>query len=170
VLPAGRLRERHDAAGAADALLVEGTAAESAAAAAALGVPAAFTVERRFDAVRWLQPGGPAPAPSGGRVIAVAGIARPERFFAALRGLGWDVARAMPFPDHHWFTAADLAAAAAAVAETGADGVITTEKDAARLAPAMTAGSTSWLVLPMAAVIEPADAFHAWLLERVHRE
>jgi tetraacyldisaccharide 4'-kinase len=172
VLPAGRLRERHDAAGSADALLMDGTVREAADAAAALGVPAAFTVERRFGAVRWLEPGRSAPAPSGGRVVAVAGIARPDRFFGALSELGWDVARQMPFSDHHWFTAADLAAVAAAVGETGADGVMTTEKDAARLAEKMgsTPDSISWLVLPLLAAIEPADAFRAWLLERVNRE
>ncbi len=168
VLPGGSLRERHDAAGSADALLVEGTAQEAADVAAALGVPAAFRVVRRFGTVRWLGPGGSAPVPSRGRVVAVAGIARPDRFFGALRELGWDVAREMPFRDHHWFTAADLAAVAAVVGETGADGVITTEKDAARMGS--TPGPVSWMVLPMDVVIEPADAFQAWLLERVNRQ
>ena len=185
VLPAGRLRERHDAAASADALLMEGTSREVADAAAALRVAAAFTVERRFGAVRWLDPGVSAPAPSGGRVVAVAGIARPERFFGALGDLGWDVARAMPFPDHHWFTGADLAAVAAAVRETGAAGAITTEKDAEKMGSGvifrgqsaagddcprkMTPDPISWWVLPMEAAIEPANAFQAWLLERLRR-
>ena len=76
----------------------------------------------------------------------------------------------MPFPDHHWFTAADLAAVGAAVRETGADGAITTEKDAAKMGSGkMTPDPISWWVLPMEAAIEPAGAFQAWLLERVHR-
>jgi hypothetical protein len=49
---------------------------------------------------------------------------------------------------------------------------MTTEKDAARLAEKMgsTPDSISWLVLPLLAAIEPADAFRAWLFERVNRE
>lgn len=44
----------------------------------------------------------------GRRVHAVAGIGRPERFFAQLAALGLDVV-GHPFPDHYCFTPADLA-------------------------------------------------------------
>lgn len=43
----------------------------------------------------------------GRRVHAVAGIGRPERFFAQLERMGLDVIP-HPFPDHHHFTASDL--------------------------------------------------------------
>lgn len=43
----------------------------------------------------------------GRRVHAVAGIGRPERFFAQLESLGLDVVP-HPFPDHHPFAPADL--------------------------------------------------------------
>src|SRR3546814_18729346 len=43
----------------------------------------------------------------GQRVHAVAGIARPERFFATLRAADIDVIE-HPFVDHHRFTASDL--------------------------------------------------------------
>jgi tetraacyldisaccharide 4'-kinase len=42
-----------------------------------------------------------------GPVHAAAGIGHPERFFAALEGIGLSVTR-HPFPDHHGFTAADF--------------------------------------------------------------
>ena len=45
----------------------------------------------------------------GSRVTAVAGIGHPQRFFAMLRGLGLDI-DARPYPDHHRFSAADVAA------------------------------------------------------------
>ena len=197
VLPAGRLREPHDAAAAADAVLVSATAGEAEGVAAALGVRTMFTLEPRFGAARWLgeSPDGSA-GPAGGKVVAVAGIARPERFFDALRALGWDVVREMPFPDHHWFAPADHARIAAAVQECGADGVITTEKDAARLHgvadkwgrdsfsedirvspprkmspdpiyPPPHVAAPIWAVLPTDVAIEPREAFVAWLLARL---
>lgn len=177
VLPGGALREPHDAAASADAVLVAGTRDEAEETAAALGVRTMFTVEPRYGAARWLR-GSPdgSPGPTGGRVVAVAGIARPERFFDALRTAGWDIAREMPFRDHRWFTPADHAAIAAAVRETGADGVITTEKDAVRLQgsdPSLQTGTQGtqelpvWAALPMTAVIEPEAPFVEWLLDRL---
>ena len=64
----------------------------------------------------------------------MAGIARPQRFFAALRQQGWEVVDELVFRDHHWFTARDLVRVAAAARRAGADFVMTTEKDAMRLA------------------------------------
>lgn len=51
--------------------------------------------------------GGMLPSP-GSRLHAVAGIGNPGRFFAALAAQGYDVIP-HPFPDHHVYTAADLA-------------------------------------------------------------
>ena len=168
VLPAGRLRERHDAARAADALLVDGTMEEAEVVSTALGVSTTFRIEPQFSAARWLRPeSAPDDPPVGGRVVAVTGIARPERFFDALRRLGWDVAREMAFPDHHWFSAADYTRIAAAVVDTRAVGVITTEKDAVRVRA--TRSEPVWAVLPMELAIEPRDAFAPWLLARLAR-
>lgn len=50
----------------------------------------------------------PPSAFAGRRVHAVAGIGHPERFFDLLRALGVEPV-AHPFPDHHAFTARDLA-------------------------------------------------------------
>ncbi|MDD9811042.1 MAG: tetraacyldisaccharide 4'-kinase [Gammaproteobacteria bacterium] len=58
-------------------------------------------------------------------IHAVAGLGDPSRFFRQLRAHGID-ARAHAFPDHHRFTAADFAFAAAA------DTVLMTEKDAVK--------------------------------------
>ena len=46
----------------------------------------------------------------GRRVLAFAGIGRPEKFFATVAACGADVAMHRPFPDHHRFAASDLAA------------------------------------------------------------
>ena len=152
VIPAGRLREPLTSARVADALLVEGTPEDREALTAALGVPVAFHVTRRYRPVD----GGPR------RAVAVAGIARPDRFFGALRDQGWTIVREFAFPDHHWFTHDDIASIEAAARDAGIDAIITTEKDAVRLNETRT---IPWLVLPMEAVIE--DRFAPWLAGRL---
>jgi tetraacyldisaccharide 4'-kinase len=68
----------------------------------------------------------------GRRVMAFAGIADPEKFYATLREAGVAVAERASFPDHHRYTAAD---ARALIERADAAGLtlITTEKDHARL-------------------------------------
>jgi len=67
--------------------------------------------------------------------IAVAGIARPERFFSALEALGVPCLRRFAFPDHHRWTPKDERKLLQALQETGARWIVTTEKDAVRLPP-----------------------------------
>ena len=99
--------------------------------------------------------------------MAVAGIARPARFFAALREQGYDVARELTFRDHHWFTAADVIRIASAAREAHANLVVTTEKDAVRLEGVPGVPELPWAVLPMEVSIEPAAAFAGWLQSRL---
>src|SRR5262249_21256069 len=67
----------------------------------------------------------------GARVVAVAGVARPDRFTATLEGCGAHVVDRLTFPDHHDYSAGDVAAIAAA-GRAGA--LVTTEKDLVKLA------------------------------------
>jgi tetraacyldisaccharide 4'-kinase len=69
---------------------------------------------------------------AGARVVAFAGIGRPEKFFATLRQVGADVVVAQPFPDHHRFSAAELSGLRQ-IAEREHARLVTTEKDCARL-------------------------------------
>jgi tetraacyldisaccharide 4'-kinase len=173
-VPFGRLRQPVSALNAAHAVIVDDgttlTAAEPqryAAVVAALPSQALrFSLRRTLGRVRSLDADRPWPAQDPGSVVALAGIARPERFTAALRAAGWQVAREVTFRDHHRYIAADLSRLAREVTSVGAIGVVTTEKDAERLLP--------WRPLPLriAAVplevsIEPADAFRSWLLDRI---
>ncbi len=172
-LPAGRLREPLDAARFADAILIEGTDSDPDAvdALTAAGVPddtPRFTLFRDLEPPVEETPGGPRPLPAGTRVLAVCGIARPERFLHALEGSGVAVAGHDVFRDHHPYTAADLARIAARVRETGAGAVLTTEKDLVRLLP-MRPWPVRVAVRPMTARVEPADGFAAWILERLRR-
>jgi tetraacyldisaccharide 4'-kinase len=163
LLPSGRLREPLDAASAAHAVLVAGTAADAARVADALRVPRSFAVTARFGPLHAVSSDG-AIAGRTGTVVAVSGIARPARFHAALRAGGWNVAREMSFADHHWFTGRDLARAAAAARDTRADLIVTTEKDAVRVEGLLTRHTdVPWAYLPMDVTIEPVAEFTSWL-------
>ena len=67
----------------------------------------------------------------GRKVLAFAGIGRPEKFFDTLRELGAELIDAVSFPDHHTYNSAMLQRLEARAAAAGAI-LATTEKDAAR--------------------------------------
>lgn len=98
-----------------------------------------------------------------GKLVAFAGLARPEKFFDTLAAMGGKVVEAVPFPDHHAFTEADLGVLAQMAEERDAR-LITTEKDAARLAPEWRARV---FVLPVAARFNDEAALDA-LLAPIH--
>ena len=64
-------------------------------------------------------------------VAAIAGIARPERFYHDLRALGLDLCWTRSFPDHHQYRTADCDAIIAGATAAGARVLLMTEKDAA---------------------------------------
>lgn len=68
------------------------------------------------------------------RVIAFAGIGRPDKFFATLRAMGVKVTLTKSFPDHHRFTALEIGSLKQA-AVTASALLVTTEKDYVRLDP-----------------------------------
>ena len=79
-----------------------------------------------------LTPGPEAAALTGRRVLAFAGIGRPEKFFETLEAFGATVGRRHAFPDHHPYTSAEVNGL---VAEAAAEGLtlVTTAKDRVRL-------------------------------------
>jgi tetraacyldisaccharide 4'-kinase len=166
-LPAGRLRESCDAARVADAALVDEENPEAAARIGhALGIATVFRVERRLGVPRWLKETTIATIDRATPVFAVAGIARPARFFDLLASAGWNVAGTMSFRDHHWFSAGDIEQFAAAAREAGAEVILTTEKDAVRLSSALETRPPIAIV-PLTVGIEPGKAFDDWLQGRL---
>jgi tetraacyldisaccharide 4'-kinase len=112
--------------------------------AASTALPGALATRRLAGAVlladwRSGQPMAPAAlqALRGRPVLAIAGIAAPERFFGMLRGEGLTII-AMPLPDH-----ADLATLPW---PPGTAEVLCTEKDAAKLDPARCGHTQVWVV------------------------
>jgi len=75
----------------------------------------------------------------GRPVFAFAGIARPEKFYATLEGIGAIVAGRRQFPDHHVFDARDIGELAALAGRRELM-LVTTEKDYVRLAASQRRG------------------------------
>lgn len=69
----------------------------------------------------------------GKRVVAFAGIARPASFKETLNNLGAEILYYRAFPDHHHFSYDEISGLVVEKEKTGADFLITTEKDWARL-------------------------------------
>jgi tetraacyldisaccharide 4'-kinase len=164
-LPAGRLRERITAATCADAALVTAgydTAAERIG--RMMGIGTAFRVTRTIGAPRMIAGTRESVVvPQNSRVFVVTGIARPDRFVNDVVGAGWDVSGMLTFRDHHRYHASDIRRIAAAAKSAASAIVLTTEKDAVRLA-ACDLGDLPIASVPLIVGVEPAAAFKTWLL------
>lgn len=71
-------------------------------------------------------------------LLAAAGLAAPEKFFAMLEAAGLTIVQRLPLPDHHAYTQLPWPA--------GTADVITTEKDAVKLAPQRLGSTRVWVV------------------------
>lgn len=91
------------------------------------------------------------------KLIAFAGIGRPEKFFSTLQELGAEIIHQKPFPDHHPFSEADAQELLDLAAETEAT-LVTTEKDMVRLQSLTGTAGTQLrgiaMVLPVSAEFE----------------
>lgn len=133
VIPAGPLRERPARGlGRADAVVIIGADRQGI----TPRIPRSLMLLRAD-----LEPDPDAAGLHGRKVVAFAGIGRPQKLFDSLRGLGAELAAQRGFPDHHPYSAADLdELRATAKAEDAV--LVTTEKDAARLSADQRAGIT----------------------------
>ncbi len=101
----------------------------------------------------------------GRRVLAFAGIGRPDKMFATLREAGADVVGARAFPDHHPYTRAERDALATEAARLGAD-LVTTAKDHVRLPPDFAARVA---VLPVTLAFDEPEGLQTQLTRVLHR-
>jgi tetraacyldisaccharide-1-P 4'-kinase len=99
-------------------------------------------------------------------VFVVTGIARPDRFVADISSVGWEISGLIEFRDHHRFDARDIRRIAVDAHKSGSAIVLTTEKDAVRLA-VCDLGELPVASVPLLVGVEPSDAFAQWLMERL---
>jgi tetraacyldisaccharide 4'-kinase len=157
-LPGGRLREPLDALSAADGVIV----LDGADPANLRGRARVWRARRVLEGARLLDGGDRVVTPSTGSVVALAGIAAPERFFEDLRALGWPLSRTLAFADHHPYTRSDVDRIAGVAREEGAAMLVTTEKDVVRLLPFRPL-PIPVAFLPMSISIDKQQEFDDWL-------
>jgi len=119
LLPLGRLRESLASLQRADAVVID---IEFPLERLPKGKFQVWRIERKTEIPELTSP-----------VIAFCGIARPQRFFTALRSAGVDLQKEIVFRDHHRYTAADGQRLTAIQAGVPDSIWVTTEKDAVNL-------------------------------------
>ena len=155
VLPAGPLRETvPDGLGRADAVLVMGDDRCNISQTLQAYRNKSLTVFRGT-----LEPDGTAQSLHGIRVLAFAGIGRPEKFYATLRHLGCEIVETQSFPDHHAYSVDEVHALVQKAKSMNAQ-LITTTKDKARLGPSLARQMRS---LPVHVRWADEPALKAWL-------
>lgn len=134
LLPAGNLREPLSALAEADAIVLREEEAE-----ALRGVVARWAGRTDGPAVwiirRQLSLGGGSDVALPTLPFAFCAIARPEGFTKMLAGQGYEPVETLAFPDHHAYDEGDVRRLLEEARRCGANGFVTTEKDAVKLTP-----------------------------------
>lgn len=168
LLPGGPLREPAKALGRAHLLIRTGSRREPEPPLPEIPEMPSF---RGFHRPLGVVEGGtgrllPAASLQGQQVCAFAGIGRPEAFRRSLNELDSEIVSFRPFPDHHPYSRADLDSLRRLAAKTGADRIVTTEKDGVRLAD-FPDFLTEVSLLRIGMEITPADAFAELVFSRL---
>jgi tetraacyldisaccharide 4'-kinase len=100
----------------------------------------------------------------GLRVLAFAGIARPETFFDTLRGLGCEVIE-KPFSDHQSYDYREIAQLLDDAVEQDVEAIITTAKDAVKLLDMKLPDTPPIYMLTQTVQMDEQDAFRELLTD-----
>lgn len=153
-LPAGRLREPISALARAHAVLLTRAEVERGVN-AVMAVLEKVTLRRRPWLMQFVTEGlvnvatGEQIDPGhvkGRPALAVSGIGNPSSFRRLLEGLGALVLDELRFPDHHVYTSGDVDHIKAQAARSGAEYILTTEKDAVKLAALLSDAEPFWAI------------------------
>lgn len=151
LLPAGRLREPLSSVRRADAIVIDEEFPRTDIPQGAFQI---CRVRRRIDA-----------PPLDCPVVAFCGIARPQRFFLALRNRGIDVREEISFLDHHRYSMRDARLLASKQSQIPGSRLLTTEKDAINLGEHL--GSLNPIVVPIKMELVDPDAALYYMLDRI---
>lgn len=133
-LPAGLMREPASAIGRAD-LIIHTRCDGSKEFTQDFGIPSCRSSHRLTGIVPFEGgPHSPFSLLAGRKGIAFAGIGEPGSFFDALRGEGVEIAATLVFRDHCRYDCGETETILRVLDETGAEFLVTTEKDAVKLA------------------------------------
>ncbi|WP_263367482.1 tetraacyldisaccharide 4'-kinase [Edaphobacter bradus] len=139
LLPAGNLREPLSALRGADVIVLREEEAEELKQVLAgmpefaeypESAPRMWVIRRRL---RLEENGEPLPT----MPLAFCGIARPESFTQMLSAVGYEPMETMAFEDHHSYGDEDVTRLLERARQLGANGFVTTEKDAVKITPEM---------------------------------
>lgn len=104
----------------------------------------------------------------GMRVVAFAGIAKPENFFGTLRSLGCEVL-GKGFPDHKPYDYVDIAKLLDYAVEEKAEAIITTAKDAVKLLDMKLPNTPAIYMLTQTVQMDNAQGFQELVVDSIRR-
>jgi len=84
---------------------------------------------------------------AGKKIYSLCAIARPEGFLSVLSDLGVVPVRVRQFDDHHWFSPAQISEIEADFIASGAELLVTTEKDLVRMTLTPSMAAKTWAVV-----------------------
>jgi tetraacyldisaccharide 4'-kinase len=168
VLPFGTLREPLETAARADALLVSGDMSGTGKSIIdTLQLSRIYQMQRVLDVPRSTDSEkSPVPLSASSRILAIAGIAKPDRFFSEIGTFGGIVVRTLAFSDHHEFTQQDIVKITELVRALRIDLVLTTEKDYVRL-ERYQPFAFNVAIVPLKIEIEEEGEFLSWLTSQL---
>ena len=168
LLPFGKLREPLETAARADALLVSGDMSGTGKSIIdTLQLSRIYQMQRVLDVPRSTDSEkSPVPLSASSRILAIAGIAKPDRFFSEIGTFGGIVVRTLAFSDHHEFTQQDIVKITELVRALRIDLVLTTEKDYVRL-ERYQPFAFNVAIVPLKIEIEEEGEFLSWITSQL---
>jgi len=170
-LPMGYLREPVCAAGRADIAVLTRTEIKAGTGSISKAAPLLPVIKaaHRASSLRGLWGGEDIGLGSlaGARVLQVSGLADPASFSLILQKFSAKITKSLEYPDHHAYSQDDLAEIQAATSETGAEMVVTTEKDAVKLSTLKPVGVKVAVLGIEMEISEGADALDGLLFRHL---
>jgi tetraacyldisaccharide 4'-kinase len=171
LLPRGGIREPHRALRRADALiLTSGEGTGNIPLEEIPPIPVFESRRRPVDLVRGREDDNfHLDDLKGEKICAFSGIANPDGFRKMLEPLCGEVVSFLPLPDHHRYTVEDVAYIKKVCRDSGADLMVTTEKDGIKLTRFPDFFGDVWRLRIAMEVVSSVSAFEEYVVTRLKR-